>query len=634
MTTTADTLGTTSAATASSRISILRDRIPEIAAIAVALILSLSVWLGARYVEQVTWVKHSLEIRTKITRIWSLLQDAEIGQRSFVLTGDERFLEPFSSAYRRVSEELDELANRVRDNPQQTTALAEARPIITRRLAIAEKTIMQRRQGNQELARATVLEGHGLAAMQDLRDRFGRMLDEEEQLLAMRTEATASTITVLSAAILAGIITTLSALYYWIMNSRRTARELAVANTALQETIVARDFAEGERAAAEQQIRQMQKMEAVGQLTGGIAHDFNNMLAVVISGITLAQRRLAAGRAGAEELLGNALDGAHRAANLVGRLLAFARQQPLAPKAVDANKFVAALSEMIARALGESIRMETILGGGLWTTHADPAQLETSILNLCVNARDAMPDGGRLTLETANCHLDDRYSRLHPDVPAGQYVLIAVTDTGLGMTPAIAAKAFEPFFTTKETGKGTGLGLSQVFGFVKQSGGHVKIYSEPGQGTTVKIYLPRYYGTVDGDRVSIPTKEIKGTETILLVEDDPSVLALTAAGLGDLGYTVLEARHASQALTILAARSDVDLLLTDIVMPDMNGRKLAEQATRLHPDLRVMFMTGFTKNAVVHNGVLDPGVHFLAKPFTLEELSCKVREALDTQVKG
>jgi CheY-like chemotaxis protein len=311
--------------------------------------------------------------------------------------------------------------------------------------------------------------------------------------------------------------------------------------------------------------------------------------------------------------------------------MAFSRLSPLAPEPLDANKFVAGMSELISRALGEAIRMETILGAGLWQTKADPAQLESSILNLCVNARDAMPEGGRLTVETANCHLDDRYARIHPGVPSGQYVLIAVTDTGVGMKPDVLAKAFDPFFTTKEAGKGTGLGLSQVFGFVKQSGGHIKIYSELGQGTTVKVYLPRYYGEAsDKSHAAQPaTAELKGTEAVLLVEDDDNVLGVAASALRELGYTVLEARHAKEALAHLANGARVDLLLTDIVMPDMNGRKLADEALRQRHGLKVLFMTGFTRNAVVHNGVLDPGVNFLAKPFTIEELSRKVREALE-----
>jgi signal transduction histidine kinase/ActR/RegA family two-component response regulator len=420
-----------------------------------------------------------------------------------------------------------------------------------------------------------------------------------------------------------------AAVAYWIMDARRSTLDLAASNSALEASIAERD-------SAEQQVRQMQKMESIGQLAGGIAHDFNNMLAVITSGISLARRRMAAPQSEADGFLAQALDGAHRAGTLVRRLLAFSRQQPLAPEALDANKLVSGMSELIARSLGESVRMETVLGGGLWPTLVDPAQLETSILNLCVNARDAMEEGGRLTLETANCHLDDRYSRLHPGVPPGQYVLIAVTDTGAGMSADIVAKAFDPFFTTKEIGKGTGLGLSQVFGFVKQSGGHVKIYSETGQGTTVKIYLPRHYGDATGRQpgAAKDSAEIKGTETILLVEDDASVLALTATGLRDLGYTVIEARHPNDALERLQTGTPAQLLLTDIVMPDMSGRKLAEQAVALRSGLKVLFMTGFTKNAVVHNGVLDAGVHFLAKPFTLEELSRKVREALDATVKA
>lgn len=277
--------------------------------------------------------------------------------------------------------------------------------------------------------------------------------------------------------------------------------------------------------------------------------------------------------------------------------------------------------------------METILGGGLWTTYADHSQLETAILNLSVNAKDAMPEGGRLTLETANCHLDDRYSRLHPGVPPGQYVLIAVTDTGTGMPPEVAAKAFDPFYTTKDVGKGTGLGLSQVFGFVKQSGGHVKIYSEPGEGTTIKIYLPRFLGQAEAEKETVETQEFRGTETILVVEDDPAVLDLTVASLRELGYEVLQGRNAKEGLNVLAAHQDIALMVTDIVMPDLNGRKLADQALQLMPDLKILFMTGFTKNAVVHNGVLDSGVHFLAKPFTIDELSRKVREAIETTTK-
>ena len=267
----------------------------------------------------------------------------------------------------------------------------------------------------------------------------------------------------------------------------RSQQQLSSTNAALLDEIATRETAEA-------QVRQMQKMEAIGQLTGGIAHDFNNMLAVVTSAMNLIQRKLARGEVDLGKFVESALDATQRAANLTQRLLAFSRQQPLAPQVVDANRLLAGMSDLMRRTLGESISIETVLGGGLWKTNADPSQIENAILNLAVNARDAMPDGGKLTIETANCHLDDDYAARHAEVPAGQYVMIAVTDTGTGMPPDVAAKAFDPFFTTKPVDKGTGLGLSQVFGFVKQSGGHVKIYSEVGQGTTVRIYLPRYFG--------------------------------------------------------------------------------------------------------------------------------------------
>ncbi len=609
---------------------IAKKRIPEAAAVGVAVILTLTVWLGTRYVNQAGWVRHTLEVQTKISAIWSLLQDVEIGQRSFILTGDERFLEPYSNGTRELPGEMDKLTALVADNPKQVSLLTEAKPLIDQRLRFAETTIALRRAGDFEAAREIIMQGQGLTLMRSLRNDFQGMMRNEADLLETRLATTRRTVSLLTVAIVASLIATIGALAVWISHSRKVAAELARTNTALTNTIA-------EREAAELQIRQMQKMEAIGQLTGGIAHDFNNMLAVIISGVGLAQRRIAGGDAGgAERFLATALEGAQRGATLVKRLLAFARQQPLAPQPVDANKLLSGMSELVSRALGESIRMETILGGGLWKTMADTAQLENSILNLCVNASDAMPEGGRLTVETANCHLDDRYSRLHPGVPSGQYVLIAVSDTGTGMPSEVLAKAFDPFFTTKAAGKGTGLGLSQVFGFVKQSGGHVKIYSEPGQGTTVKIYLPRYYGSED-DRVAAEAPvaaELKGMESILLVEDDANVLALTSAGLRDLGYSVLEARHANDAMAHLSNGAHVDLMLTDIVMPDINGRKLAEQAEALRPGLRVLYMTGFTKNAVVHNGVLDAGVHFLAKPFTLDELARKLREVLKSEVEA
>jgi len=382
---------------------------------------------------------------------------------------------------------------------------------------------------------------------------------------------------------------------------------------------------------AEEQLRQAQKMEAIGQLTGGIAHDFNNMLAVVIGGLNLLQRRLARGDTDVGKYVEGAMEGAKRAASLTDRLLAFSRQQPLAPEPIDANRLVQGMTELLSRTLGESILVETVLSAGLWKTHADINQLENAILNLSVNARDAMPDGGRLTIETANAHVDETYAA-ECGVTVGQYVLIAVTDTGLGMSPDVIAKAFDPFFTTKGVGKGTGLGLSQVFGFIRQSGGHVKIYSEVGIGTSVKAYLPRFYGEVE-QAVRKPQAPAVGGETheiVLVAEDEERVRAFSVDALKELGYSVIETKSGAEALAVLDSGQLVTLLFTDVVMPEMTGRQLADQALARRPGLKVLYTTGYTRNAVVHNGVLDPGTHFLLKPFGIDQLAAKVRGAIDS----
>ena len=386
------------------------------------------------------------------------------------------------------------------------------------------------------------------------------------------------------------------------------------------------------RQKAEELLRQAQKMEAVGQLTGGIAHDFNNMLAVIIGGLNLIERRLAKGE-DTKKFIDAAMEAAKRAATLTQRLLAFSRQLPLAPEPIDANRMVSDMSEMLKRTIGEATPLETVLAGGLWKTHADASQLENAILNLAINGRDAMPNGGKLTIETANCHLDDEYARKHGEVRAGQYVMVAVSDNGTGMAPDVVAKAFDPFFTTKDVGKGTGLGLSQVYGFVKQSQGHIKIYSEVGQGTVVKIYLPRLVAPRERQAAGehrAPTPVGTSNEVILVVEDEDRMREISCAGLRELGYTVVSAPSASRALQILETHPQVTVLFTDVVMPDMNGRKLADVAMKMHPKLKVLFTTGYTRNAVVHEGVLDAGVNFLAKPFTLDQLGQKLREVISS----
>jgi PAS domain S-box-containing protein len=385
------------------------------------------------------------------------------------------------------------------------------------------------------------------------------------------------------------------------------------------------------RRKAEELLRQSQKMDAIGQLTGGVAHDFNNMLAVIISGTNLIERRLAKGE-DVKRLLDGISDAAYRAAELTRRLLAFSRQLPLAPKVIDANQMVKSISGLLRQTLGEATVLETVLAGGLWKTHADAGQLENAILNLAINARDAMPDGGKVTIETLNCYLDDDYVGNYPDLVAGQYVMIAVSDEGTGMSLETMDRAIDPFFTTKAVGKGTGLGLSQVYGFVKQSKGHLKLYSEIGHGTAVKIYLPRYYGTEQvadvGAVIRQPERRGMRSEVILVVEDEDRIREVTTEALRELGYTVLNAASAKQALQILESRPEIGLLFTDIVMPDMNGRRLAEAAVKLRPALKVLYTTGYTRNAVVHNGVLDPNVDFIAKPFTVDQLGQKIREVL------
>jgi PAS domain S-box-containing protein len=393
------------------------------------------------------------------------------------------------------------------------------------------------------------------------------------------------------------------------------------------------------RQKAEEALRQAQKIEAVGQLTGGIAHDFNNLLTIVVGGLEAIGRQIpmlpasaAASRiARARDM---ALQGVHRAVTLTSRLLAFSRQQPLAPQALDANKLVAGICELLRRTLGEAVELETVLAGGLWLTFADSNQLENAVLNLALNARDAMPNGGKLTIETANCYLDEAYvGDIAEPVMSGQYVMIAIADTGAGMDKATLEKAFEPFFTTKDIGKGTGLGLSQVYGFVRQSAGHVKIYSEAGEGTTVKIYLPRHRGESDSMKPQdVPSSAARaiGLESILVVEDDNSLRAYTTESLRELGYRVLEAASAAEALEVLGNDRHVDLLFTDVVMPGgTNGRQLADEASRRQPKLKVLFTTGYTRNAIVHHGRLDPGIHLIGKPFSFHELASRIRTRLD-----
>ena len=396
---------------------------------------------------------------------------------------------------------------------------------------------------------------------------------------------------------------------------------------------VTRDITERRRAAelleqTQSELFQAQKMEALGKLTGGVAHDFNNVLQVLRGNLELLESRHGRDHWSAERL-GNAIDAVDRGAKLALQLLAFGRQQPLAPVVINPAHQLRALDDLLRRALGETIEIESVVAGGLWNTTVDPHQLENVILNLAINARDAMPDGGKLTLELSNATLDDEYVSSVPDVSAGQYVMLAVTDTGTGMSRDVMERAFDPFFSTKPEGRGTGLGLSMAYGFVKQSGGHIRLYSEIGEGTTVRIYLPRSTGAAVEMRAAKPGGLKHGNETILVVEDDPKVQSTVVELLSGLGYAVLKANNAEQALTVVASGVHIDLMFTDVVMPGaLRSPDMARRAVQILPGLKVLFTSGYTQNAIVHGGRLDAGVELLSKPYSRLQLAAKVRQVL------
>ena len=393
---------------------------------------------------------------------------------------------------------------------------------------------------------------------------------------------------------------------------------------------VTRDMTE--KRAIEEELRQSQKMEAVGQLTGGLAHDFNNLLTGLSGSLEMMKARVAQGRTADFERYFMAAEGAvKRASALTHRLLAFSRRQTLDPKPTDVNRLLNSLEELLRRTVGLGIEIEVVGSGSLWPTLVDSNQLENAVLNLCINARDAMPDGGKITIETANKWLDDKTARGH-DLPPGQYVSVCVTDTGTGMSREIAAKAFDPFFTTKPLGEGTGLGLSMIYGFARQSGGQVRIYSEEGQGTTVCIYLPRIAesATVENDMESTPPVEAVGDgEVVLLIDDEPIIRMLIAEVLGEAGYAVIEASDGQTGLSVLDSKAKVDLLVTDVGLPGgMNGRQVADAARAKRPDLKVLFITGYAENAVIGSGRLDKDMFVLSKPFQMDVLASRVQDII------
>ena len=613
-----------------------------LAAASLALLILVGV-LAALMLERVNsaagWATHSLHVEAKATELLGQTQDLKIGERGYVLTGDEAFLKPYQAALARIPASLDELRSLVADNPGQIPRVDRIRTAINEVMAESARPVELARKGDTAGAVDAIKSGRGLQVMDASRAAFDEFYQAENELLGARLADEARARTLMLALVIASLVTAALAALAALALNGVYIRDLSERSEALaQET--------RERKEAQAMLVQTQKMESIGLLAGGVAHDFNNLMTIVIGNLDSAERRIAKAETVERSIVARpiaaALQGARRAASLTQRLLAFSRQQVLAPKQVDLNRLVNSLSDMAARTVGETISVETILGSGLWPTFADPSQLENAIVNLVVNARDAMADGGRITIETSNAYLDEAYCKQFGDVTPGQYVLLSVSDTGAGIPPENLTKVFEPFFTTKSAATRTGLGLAMIHGFVKQSRGHIRVYSEVSQGTTVKIYLPRMIGAQQMDSAPAAlrpeTREIpaaKPGEVVLIVEDDDDVRDSTITLVRDLGYSVLAARNGAEALDCLRGDERIDILFTDVVLPDgMNGRTLANAAADLRPALPVLFTTGYARNAIIHDGRLDPGVQFLAKPYTQHEIAQKLRTVIDAAAKA
>ena len=571
------------------------------------------------------WARHTIVIRQYVARLMDAIEAAETAQRGYLLTGQKGYRDDFMAAQQVIPKLEHQLSDLTSDNPVEQNRIRALEPDIRARSAILDRTVVLAEAGDTDGALALVKSGQGRVLLSRLRAEMDDISAEEQALFTDRRAWAAWQRLGSLVAIVFSIIAAVALAVSVGGATRRYRRALEVNNVALAHEIAERERTEG-------QLRQIQKVEAIGRLTGGVAHDFNNMLAIIIGNLDLALKHLRDERA--RRLVQNAVEGANRAASLTRRLLAFSRQQPLEPKPTDLNRCVTETSNLLHRTLGENVTIETVLGVGVWPALVDAPQLENALLNLAINARDAMPGGGRLTLETSNTYLDQVYAGGQVEVEAGQYVLLAITDTGTGMTPEIMAQVFDPFFTTKPVGSGTGLGLSQVHGFIKQSGGHVKLYSEVGIGTTVKLYLPRSQeaGVAAPEVAATVKRDVTGL-SVLVVEDADEVRAFAVEALAHLGYAVYQADGPDEALAFLDGATPIDLMLTDVVMPGLNGRMLVEEAARRRPGLKALYMTGYTRNAIVHNGVLDPGTHLLTKPFTVVQLEAALHSVFDDQAE-
>ena len=574
------------------------------------------------------WVEHSYQVRGLAGRALTDLQDAELRNTALNPSSDTR------NARRPLFDDLATLRRLVLDNPPEVDRVDQINTLAETYFAQFDHEATTQAAEPAKVADSSRRAKGPSRRSKRILDLFS-VFDNSEAELLERAQSKADRLQALLLGLtLLSLVLSMIASTAVVVTSWSYIRELRAQSEALKAEAAS-------RREAESRLLQTQKLELVGQLTAGIAHDFNNLLTIVIGNLDTAKRRIEQGTAAdlsrIVRPLETAVDGARRAAGLTQKLLAFARQQPLSPTQLDLNKAVANMSDVLIRTVGKSVKIETVLAAGLWPAFADPGHVDNAIVNLVVNARDAMPDGGHITIETANAWLGDDYAAQFGDVAAGQYVLLSVTDTGLGIPPHVLPRVFEPFFTTKDVGKGTGLGLATIHGFVKQSKGHIRIYSEPGQGTTVKIYLPRMADAA----VVATTPEIKelsdalapgaeAGEVVLMVEDDEGVREFARSALEGLGYRVLAGRDGAEGLALLRDAERVDVLFTDVVLPGgVNGRRLADEAARLRPRLPVLYTTGYTRNAIVHDGRLDPDVQLISKPYTQGVLARSLRRIID-----
>ena len=596
-----------------------------------------TVYLTQEANEADRWVAHTLKVEAVVIELLNAVQRAELGQTRFILTGEESYLAKINEADGDISAKVGELRSLTFDNAEQQKKLDELQPVIEAELKSIRDSVALVRGGKREEAVA-LISGYGVKLKNSIRTVLHAFQEQESGLLASRQLRSTTLRTRLLALVLLSLATALGLAAFLAWRVQGVLDQLRSRTSELEAEIKLREETQS-------RLRQVQKLEAVGQLTGGIAHDFNNLLTIILGNLETLQRRLAKlplekfGLAVAtSKPIEAALHACQSAAQLTHRMLAFSRQQPLDPRQLDLNQAVSGITELLRRTLGEPINMETILAGGLWPAFADANQVENALINLCINARDAMSEGGQLTIETANAYLDDAYAMQFEDVKPGQYVLISVADTGTGIAPDDLQHVFEPFFTTKRGAQGSGLGLAMVYGFVKQSGGHIRIYSELAHGTTVKIYLPRLIEAQQAHAApaalpceTSPVPRAYPGEIVLLVEDNTQVREYAKSVLEELGYGVVEAADAERALKVFQESPRIDLLFTDVVLPGASGRELSSKALELQSGLPVLFTTGYTRNAIVHHGRLDPGVHLLNKPYTQRDLARKIREVLDSK---